>query len=43
MLTLPLDFPKGALIDPSLVEAELVEPNWKVDMVESHPAVDFAI
>ena len=43
MLRLPSDFPKGALIDPSLVEAELAEPNWKVDMVDSHPAVDFVI
>jgi len=40
--TLLLCLPKGMLIEPSLVEAELADPNWKVDKVEFHPPVDFA-
>lgn len=43
VLTLPFFWLKGALIDPSLVEAELADPNWNVDMVEFQPAVDLAI
>lgn len=30
------------LIEPSLVEAGLADPNWKLDIVEVHPPVDFA-